>query len=103
MSRPKWLAGRDLGPTALAHWKQRAPTLFKSGYLREKNADRLRAACRMLAAADMAAAEIEASGVVIGTGSGGKKQNPAVMILVRSQAEATKLLNEFEYSVIPRF
>lgn len=92
MSQPSWLTGRDLGPAALAHWKRRAPALFRGGYLKESNADALKSACRLLAVADKAAASIEADGVVVGTGSGGKKQNPAVTVLIRAQSEAAKLL-----------
>lgn len=96
MSTPKWLSADGLAPLAAMYWKNQAGRLFRQGALTQENSEILKNACRCQALAEVSARAIEAEGILISAGSGGKKTNPAAAVLIQAEREALKLLETFE-------
>lgn len=96
MTRAKWLRRpTDLSGEALKYWRLHAPALYQSELLTPENAETLKLLCRLLAAARIAADEIEQFGVTIETSSGIRRGNPAVGALISAQRAARPLLLQF--------
>ncbi len=93
--KPRWQKPDDLSAGALKVWKNQAPGLVAAGRLTPETAENFKMLCRILSLAAAAAQAIEADGVTVQAGSGGKKSNPAAAVLFQAQRDAAKLLRDF--------
>jgi phage terminase small subunit len=85
-----------LGGEALKYWRALGPSLLEAGSLTARSAPQFAMLCRLLAAAALAAAEIERDGVTIASRSGARKQHPAFGVLAQSAAAMRPLLARFD-------
>lgn len=96
MTAPKWLSDTSrLSPRAAAIWSWYAPGLRSYRKLRQSNLEQFRTLCRLLATAEVAAAEIEEHGATVLGNGGRRRPNPAAAVLIQAQRQARPLLKMF--------
>ena len=84
-----------LSPGAVQEWKALAPVLVELGTVCRGDLRAFEQLCETLATANALQAAIETEGVLIKTGTGSFKTNPAQRSLETARNQATRLFTEF--------